>query len=235
MAHHVRSCSRTGCHTPAAASLSFRYATSQVWLLDLAPVTDPSLYDLCPGHADALTVPRGWDRVDQRSPASVDGAPIEDTVGDHAGRGLPEARARHHRGPAAGEGFTLHSARGTTGRPRRGPNRYAALSAELPRLAAQVAATRAPVPEGHPPELPRGERVDGDDPQDDRLPEVEGQLALGVDGQDGTDAETAVARAAEDHVEASRGAIVVPIGAGNRRRSADREDASSVSDPPIKP
>jgi hypothetical protein len=62
----LRSCSRTGCRWPAAASLSFRYASRQVWLLDLHD-PDPALYDLCPQHADALVVPRGWHRVDQRT------------------------------------------------------------------------------------------------------------------------------------------------------------------------
>jgi len=63
-----RSCRRTGCNKPAGASLSFRYATREVWVGDLVTGDDRSRYDLCDGHADTTTVPRGWTRVDQRSP-----------------------------------------------------------------------------------------------------------------------------------------------------------------------
>lgn len=69
----TRSCRRPACPWPATASLSYRYATSQVWLVDLTPAADPSLYDLCATHADATTVPRGWERVDERTqPAGAD-------------------------------------------------------------------------------------------------------------------------------------------------------------------
>ena len=105
----LRTCGRAGCRWPAAASLSFRYETRQVWLLDLAAEPHPALYDLCPHHADALTVPRGWERVDQRVP--------QEAMREPSGHDL-EARLR------------------ATGRPLRvGANRYAALSEELPRLA----------------------------------------------------------------------------------------------------
>lgn len=71
----TRSCRRPACPWPATASLSYRYATAQVWLLDLGPTPNPSLYDLCATHADATTVPRGWERVDERSrkPACLEG------------------------------------------------------------------------------------------------------------------------------------------------------------------
>lgn len=106
MTDDLRSCSRTACRWPAAASLSFRYATREVWLLDLTEHPDPSMYDLCPHHADALTVPVGWERVDQRSGASGSTERVID---------VRESQAR------AAE---------------RAANRYAELSRQLPKLAA---------------------------------------------------------------------------------------------------
>ncbi len=75
MLETVRSCRRTGCAKPAGASLSFRYATRQVWVGDLVTGEDRSRYDLCDVHADATTVPRGWTRVDERSPRPEPAAP----------------------------------------------------------------------------------------------------------------------------------------------------------------
>lgn len=118
-----RSCRRPTCPWPATASLSYRYATSQVWLLDLTPTADPSLYDLCATHADATTVPRGWERVDERV---VEPAPEPAVDGD--GRGLVSAMPRHK--PAAA----------------RTPGRYDRLRRELPDVAARLSAERRPEP-----------------------------------------------------------------------------------------
>lgn len=112
-----RSCRRTGCTRPAAASLSFRYATRQVWVGELGSGGDLSRYDLCEAHAQSLTVPRGWDRVDQR-PARKKAAPPPAT--EPAAAPVPEQELL---APAVGA---------STG------DRYARLLAELPRLSAQV-------------------------------------------------------------------------------------------------
>lgn len=66
----MRSCVKTGCRWPAAATLSYRYATAEVWLTDLGE-DHPSTHDLCPHHADDLRVPRGWTLVDDRHPAEA--------------------------------------------------------------------------------------------------------------------------------------------------------------------
>lgn len=66
----MRSCTKMGCRWPAAATLSYRYATAEVWLSDLAE-DHPSTHDLCPHHADALRVPRGWSLVDDRRPVEA--------------------------------------------------------------------------------------------------------------------------------------------------------------------
>ena len=49
------------------STLTFEYGSRTVWLLDLA--ADPVLtgYDLCSKHAERLTVPNGWERIDRRT------------------------------------------------------------------------------------------------------------------------------------------------------------------------
>jgi hypothetical protein len=39
------------------------------WLDDLAYEVDPNQYDLCPAHAERLSVPQGWARTDRRASA----------------------------------------------------------------------------------------------------------------------------------------------------------------------
>lgn len=62
-----RYCSKVGCTTTATSTLLFEYANSTAWLHDLTPESEPSGYDLCTAHAERMSVPRGWDRVDRRS------------------------------------------------------------------------------------------------------------------------------------------------------------------------
>ena len=110
----MRTCRKTACRWPAAASLSYRYDTRQVWLLDLADQPDPSLYDLCPHHADNLVVMRGWEQVDQRT--------RPEPVVEPAGRDLrPESGSP----PVGPQGY--------------GGNRYQALVDDLPKVAARLA------------------------------------------------------------------------------------------------
>lgn len=66
----MRSCIKPGCRWPAAATLSYRYGTGEVWLSDLGEL-HPATHDLCPHHADNLRVPKGWTLVDERRPAPV--------------------------------------------------------------------------------------------------------------------------------------------------------------------
>lgn len=131
MSDVLRSCSKTACRWPAAASLSYRYATRQVWLLDLAATRDPSLYDLCPHHADALVVPQGWDRVDDRTVKEIMVEPSADDRAEEAARRRSIAAAPRAVEPVAASPRQLVGA-------REGGNRYAGLVAQLPRLAAEV-------------------------------------------------------------------------------------------------
>jgi len=47
-------------------TLSYEYRSSQVWLDTLSAERDPHDYDLCRRHAEALTVPVGWQLIDRR-------------------------------------------------------------------------------------------------------------------------------------------------------------------------
>ena len=46
--------------------MAYDYARRVAWVDDLAPERIPSSWDLCPAHADALSVPNGWRRDDRR-------------------------------------------------------------------------------------------------------------------------------------------------------------------------
>ena len=61
-----RLCARPGCGESAAASLTFQYATSTVWLDDLG-AEEPHSIDLCARHADRLAAPKGWTGHDRRA------------------------------------------------------------------------------------------------------------------------------------------------------------------------
>lgn len=137
MVQVLRSCSKTACRWPAAASLSYRYATRQVWLLDLAPTTDPSLYDLCPHHADAMVVPKGWERVDDRTVQEIMVEPSAFERGEEAARRRRTATAADMAPPVQANRALVGA---TAGR-----NRYAALVEQLPRLAAEAGVPGAAV------------------------------------------------------------------------------------------
>lgn len=162
MADHQLTCRRTGCNRPAAASLSFRYETRQVWVVAPPAGETGTRYDLCAQHADGLTVPRGWHRVEQRqesrrvAEAAVrTGEPAqasEATPAPRKRRASPDpvpavepqpAAGRKRSAPRRGAGATALSAQPTDeGAPAPQPvqaaakrDRYARLLSDLPRLA----------------------------------------------------------------------------------------------------
>lgn len=61
-----RQCSRPGCSEPAAATLTYRYDLSAVWIDELTPEREPHGYDLCDRHAARFSVPYGWKLADRR-------------------------------------------------------------------------------------------------------------------------------------------------------------------------
>lgn len=177
-----RTCRRPGCPGWPTASLSFRYADAQVHLLDLVDEPHPTRWDLCSVHADALQVPRGWERIDERGTrttrrtgGSVAEPPLDDSARDNgpptaSTTDVPDAR------PPAGPS---HPAR---------RNRYAALSARLPQLAAghtstddgSAAGTTGPAEE---PEVRTGRRVGPGRDEHETGPVIDnvpGQLAMPV-------------------------------------------------------
>ena len=177
MTDRERVCQRAGCAQLASVTLSFRYDARQASLMDLSAQKHPADYDLCGAHADLMSVPRGWERLDRRSPApdpqlEPEGLLAGDAGSPHAS--APKAtwavRSRAKRddeaphpdarsflsaeGVRQGQELSASEAsQGSSGAGRRSGrafdegarrpspfNRYAALTAELPRLAAALAA-----------------------------------------------------------------------------------------------
>lgn len=62
----ARTCSRPDCAAAATATLTFSYATKEVWLAVLAQDPDPDSYDLCDRHAARTRAPSGWRLTDRR-------------------------------------------------------------------------------------------------------------------------------------------------------------------------
>lgn len=62
----TRHCARPGCSESAAATLTYDYSGGTAWMDKLAPEPHPMSHDLCTGHADRLSVPRGWRLEDRR-------------------------------------------------------------------------------------------------------------------------------------------------------------------------
>jgi hypothetical protein len=62
----MRRCAKVGCPEAAAATIGIRYAAREVVIGDLLPQRDPNLLDLCHAHADGLTAPFGWSRLEGR-------------------------------------------------------------------------------------------------------------------------------------------------------------------------
>lgn len=72
-------CSRTACGQLAVATLTYVYADSTAVLGPLSVVAEPHTYDLCKGHADRLTAPRGWEVV-RLAPEFIDPGPSPDDL-----------------------------------------------------------------------------------------------------------------------------------------------------------
>jgi len=53
------------------ATAALRYRERVLWIGDLVPQRDPNLLDLCVAHADAITAPYRWRRLDERTTAPL--------------------------------------------------------------------------------------------------------------------------------------------------------------------
>lgn len=111
----MRKCSRTACARQAVATLTYVYSDSTAVVGPLATYAEPHTYDLCTGHAERLTPPRGWDivRLTLDGDAPVPSASMALCLGDDlaaladAVREVPQPTTRRTRGeqvptPAAG-------------------------------------------------------------------------------------------------------------------------------------
>ena len=56
-----RRCTKHSCESPAVATLTYSYADSTVVVGPISVYAEPHTYDLCSGHADAVSAPRGWE------------------------------------------------------------------------------------------------------------------------------------------------------------------------------
>lgn len=83
-----RRCSRTGCGRSATSTLSYVYADSTAVLGPLAVDDEPGYYDLCSLHAEALSVPRGWEvirlPIGEPAPSADDLVALADAVREAA-------------------------------------------------------------------------------------------------------------------------------------------------------
>jgi hypothetical protein len=77
----ARSCARSGCSAPAAATLSFSYAERWARLSEVAPETRPQAYELCLAHATRTRAPRGWRLIDERDDAPPPTGPTVGSAG----------------------------------------------------------------------------------------------------------------------------------------------------------
>lgn len=59
----LRPCSKVACAGEAVATLTYVYADSMAVLGPLSMAAEPHSYDLCPKHAERLSVPQGWQVV----------------------------------------------------------------------------------------------------------------------------------------------------------------------------
>ncbi|MGC8512322.1 MAG: DUF3499 family protein [Acidimicrobiales bacterium] len=60
-------CAKPGCQGATVAWLTYDYSGRRIWL-DAAPIAGGDQWGLCSGHADRLSAPVGWARVDRRTP-----------------------------------------------------------------------------------------------------------------------------------------------------------------------
>src|ERR1700704_3461481 len=67
---YQRLCARPGCGAAATATLRFQSTQRQAWLVELDENASRTQGDLCPRHAAALVLPRGWVLYDERAPGT---------------------------------------------------------------------------------------------------------------------------------------------------------------------
>lgn len=145
-----RTCRRPGCARSATATLLLFYVEASVRIDALHDEPHPAHWDMCAEHADGLRVPRGWRRTDRRGAAAGPDASADTTAGRESGT---EQDPRSS--PAATSPVTSPDT--PTAVPPDSPprvNRYAALTACLPQIAAALEAAGQPELGPLPPDIP---------------------------------------------------------------------------------
>ena len=71
-----RRCARPACGQDAVTTLSFDYASRQVWLDPLVDFDSPANHDLCRRHADRTQPPKGWALRDRRDGLGREGSAV---------------------------------------------------------------------------------------------------------------------------------------------------------------
>jgi hypothetical protein len=67
--NRTRHCARPACGDPAAAIMTYDYASRTVWLHSPGDEPDPTAaWGLCVRHSDHMRVPMGWALQDSRTP-----------------------------------------------------------------------------------------------------------------------------------------------------------------------
>jgi hypothetical protein len=72
----MRSCAKTGCREPAAATIGIRYEARELVVADLLPQHDPNLMELCEVHGRRMKPPFGWTLIDTRLAAPSEPMPL---------------------------------------------------------------------------------------------------------------------------------------------------------------
>jgi hypothetical protein len=103
----VRRCSKPSCGRAAVATLTYVYADSTAVLGPLATYAEPHCYDLCQGHSERLTAPRGWDIV-RLEPDAAALKPSSDDLEALADLVRQAASSREGSGPAVEVGRRGH-------------------------------------------------------------------------------------------------------------------------------
>jgi hypothetical protein len=73
-------CSRSTCARSAIATLTYVYSDQTAVLGPLATYAEPHAYDLCEGHAERLSAPRGWEVIRLASDPAMIGPTVDDLV-----------------------------------------------------------------------------------------------------------------------------------------------------------
>lgn len=112
----TRRCSRTACPNAALATLTYVYSDSTAVVGPLATYAEPHTYDLCSGHAEGLTAPRGWEIV-RLSGEYIEPPPSHDDLLAlaNAVREAGKPRLTEHPSAAAASGQVRHADESASG------------------------------------------------------------------------------------------------------------------------